>query len=121
VTGLETTVLAELRKRHLPGTVVVSSFLPKVIMEMKARSAVVPVGVICRHPSQLVEWRRLPVDYVIVHHTLITQRLVRLIHEASRRIFAWTVNRKKDMLRLAGWGVDGIISDDTRLLVSTLG
>jgi hypothetical protein len=25
------------------------------------------------------------------------------------------------MLRLASWGVDGIISDDTRLLVRTLG
>ena len=36
------------------------------------------------------------------------------------RIFVWTVNDPEAMLRLAAWGVDGIISDDTELLVRTL-
>ena len=35
-------------------------------------------------------------------------------------LFAWTVNEKASMFRLADWGVDGIISDKTELLVRTL-
>jgi glycerophosphoryl diester phosphodiesterase len=120
VAGLESKVLAALRDRSLSGNVVVSSFLPEVVMELKARSALVPVGIICRRPSQLVRWRVLPVDFVIVHHALVTKRLVQRIHAASRRVFAWTVNHKNPMLRLAAWGVDGIISDQTQLLAKTL-
>jgi glycerophosphoryl diester phosphodiesterase len=60
------------------------------------------------------------VDYVIVHKALVTRKLVQSVHEAGRRMLVWTVNDKVTMLRLAGWGVDGIISDNTRLLVETL-
>jgi glycerophosphoryl diester phosphodiesterase len=120
VAGLESKVLAALRDRSLSSNLVVTSFLPEVIMELKARSAVVPVGIICQRPSQLVSWRVLPVDYVIVHHALVTKRLVQRIHAASRKVLAWTVNDKNSMLRLTAWGVDGIISDKTQLLAKTL-
>jgi glycerophosphoryl diester phosphodiesterase len=43
-----------------------------------------------------------------------------MIHDRARKIFAWTVNDETTMVRLAGWGVDGIISSDPRLLVSTM-
>lgn len=121
VKGMETKVLDALRGAVPAATYVVSSFLPDVVLELKARSATVPVGIICERPSQLVRWRTLPADYVIVHKSLITRRLVQLVHAAGRKIFAWTVNDKKSMLRLAGWGVDGIISDKTGVLVETLG
>jgi glycerophosphoryl diester phosphodiesterase len=42
------------------------------------------------------------------------------VHAAGKKIFAWTVNDRESMLQLAGWGIDGIISDDTELLVATL-
>jgi len=119
VRGVETKVLAALREYPPEREYVVSSFLPAVVLELKARSDVVPVGIICQKPSQLVGWRKLPVDYVIVHKSLVTRRLVQLLHSAGRRIFAWTVNDAPTMLRLAGWGVDGIISDKTQLLVRT--
>lgn len=119
VRGVETKVLAALREYPPERDYVVSSFLPAVVLELKARSEVVPVGIICQKSSQLVGWRKLPVDYVIVHKSLVTRRLVQLLHSAGRRIFAWTVNDAPTMLRLAGWGVDGIISDKTKLLVRT--
>jgi len=115
VKGIESIAISALRE-HAPLHYVVSSFLPDVIMELKARSALVPVGVICEKPGQLVRWRKLPVEYVIVHRSLLTRKLVRLIHEAGRKVFVWTVNDEFSMLRFRGWGVDGIISDNTRLL-----
>lgn len=120
VRGLESKVLAELRARPINSNYVVSSFIPEVIMELKARSAVVPAGIICQKASELVRWRELPSEYVIVHHSLLTRRLIRLIHSAGRKVFAWTVNDKKTMLRLTNWEVDGIISDKTDLLVKTI-
>ena len=120
VKGLEPKILAALRDRVTTTNYVVSSFIPEVVMELKVRSAVVPVGIICQKASQLVRWRELPVEYVMVHYPLITRKLIRIIHSAGRKVFAWTVNDKKSMLYLANWGVDGIISDDTQLLVKTI-
>jgi glycerophosphoryl diester phosphodiesterase len=36
-------------------------------------------------------------------------------------VITWTVNDPQQMRRIAEMGVDGIISDDTKLLVKTLG
>jgi len=120
VRGLESKVFTALRERPLNGNYVISSFLPEVMMEIKARSAVIPTGIICQKPSQLMRWRELPAQYIIVHYSLLTRRLIHLIHDAGKKVFAWTVNDAKSMIRLTNWGVDGIISDDTQLLAKTL-
>ena len=41
------------------------------------------------------------------------------MHNAGKNLLTWTVNDPDVMLRLADWGVDGIISDETELLVQT--
>jgi glycerophosphoryl diester phosphodiesterase len=98
---------------------VVSSFIPDVVMELEARSSTVSIGIICETSGQLARWRQLPVDYVIPHQALVNRLLVQEIQHAGLRIFVWTVNDQEAMLRLADFGVDGIISDDTELLVRT--
>jgi glycerophosphoryl diester phosphodiesterase len=120
VEDLESKVLGALREHHPETDYVISSFLPDVVMELKARSATVPLGIICDQPKQLESWRALPVEYVIAHHSLVDRKLVQEVQDAKRRIFIWTVNETEAMLRFAGWGVDGIISDDAQLLVRTL-
>jgi glycerophosphoryl diester phosphodiesterase len=47
---------------------------------------------------------------------LIDQALVNRIHVRGCRVIAWTVNSRDDARRLAALGVDGICSDDIRLL-----
>jgi glycerophosphoryl diester phosphodiesterase len=120
VRGLESKVLATLREHGITTSYVVSSFIPEVVMELKARSTLVPVGIICQKVSQLVRWRELPAEYVIVHHSLLTRRRIGLIHTAGRKVFAWTVNDQKSMVCLTNWGVDGLISDNVQLLAKTI-
>lgn len=120
VRGLESRVLAAIRNRLPERGYVISSFIPDVLLEIKARRSGVPVGLICEKASQLMRWRRLPVEYVIVHKSLVTRMLVERVHQANRKIMVWTVNHARAMQRFAAWGVDGIISDDTALLVRTL-
>jgi glycerophosphoryl diester phosphodiesterase len=121
VEDLESKVLAALHEYPPQRGYVVSSFLPEVVMEMEARSASVSIGISCESPSQLARWPELPVDYLIAHHSLVDEKLVQKVRQAGLKIFVWTVNDQDAMRHFARCGVDGIISDDTELLVRTLG
>ena len=118
VPGLESKVLGMLREYRME-EYLVSSFLPEVVKELKTRSAKIQTGIICDKPGLLASWRETPVEYVIPHHSLVTRELVREVHSEGSKVISWTVNDRDTMLRLADWGVDGIISDDTELLVRT--
>ncbi len=119
VRNLESKVLTSLREYRMEENYVVSSFLPEVVMELRIRSARVHVGIICDQHTELAYWREHNFEYLIPHYTLVTRSLVHEAHNAGSKLLAWTVNDSKAMLILADWGVDGIISDDTKLLVQT--
>jgi glycerophosphoryl diester phosphodiesterase len=120
VEGIEPKLLELLRNSPPERDYVVSSFLPDVIMELRARSAGIPLGVICDTQSQLARWRELPVRHVIVHQDLCSEELVKQVHAANKTVFVWTVNDPAQMRRFALAGVDVIISDNPELLVRTL-
>lgn len=44
-------------------------------------------------------------------YATLTEDHVRRAHALGLSVLAWTVNREADMVRLIGWGVDGLISD----------
>jgi len=117
VRGIESKVLTALREHPPERGFVVSSFIPEVVVELRLRSATVPTGIICEKPGQLARSRTLSAEFLMVHRSLLDRELVREIQHAGRKIFVWTVNDEDTMLRHAEWGVDGIISDDTQLLV----
>lgn len=120
VKGLEGITL-DLFLRHKPWRgFVVSSFQPGVLKSMHALDATVPLGLICEFKNQLRLWNELPVQYVIPRLDLAEAELIRKIKGAGKKVIVWTVNDPEDMKRFAGYGVDGIISDDTGLLCRTL-
>jgi len=49
--------------------------------------------------------------YYNPYHILITKKLIRKLHKNGIRICAWTVNKEKDIRKMIGLGVDGIITD----------
>ena len=107
--------------RHLAPTrgFIVSSFLPEVVRQVHSVNEAIPVGLICDRPEQLVLWNKLPLSHVMPHYKLVSQTLIAELHAAGLKVFVWTLNRSDEMWRLADSGVDGIISDDTALLVKT--
>jgi glycerophosphoryl diester phosphodiesterase len=118
--GLEAKVLAALRAHPPQDGFVVSSFLPEVVREMRSQDPGIPLGLICDTREQLSRWPKVPLQFVISHHSLVTKELVDKIHDAGQQLMVWTVNKTGDMERFAAWGADGIISDDPALLVKTL-
>ena len=99
---------------------VVSSFIPGVLKGLHDQDARIPLGLICETKTQLRLWTELPITHVIPHHDLVDVDLVRKVKGAGRKLFVWTVNDPAAMRRFGELGVDGIISDDTKLLCQTL-
>lgn len=120
VRGMEELV-ARAMKRVRPRRYFISSFLPGVIRKLHDLDPSLVLGALAQTRWQLRRWRVLPVRYVVPHYHLLSRRLVERLHAADKAVITWTVNERKQMLRAAEWGVDGIISDDTKLLVETLG
>jgi glycerophosphoryl diester phosphodiesterase len=120
VVGLESR-LAELLETYPPEKgYLVSSFLPEAIRAMHAAAPNVPLGYICRRKDLLKHWRKLPISHVILHHTLISPRFIAELRSENKQVFVWTVNKREEIAAMAALGVDGIISDDTRLLCDVL-
>lgn len=121
IPGFEHEVVEAIRNHPPQKGYVVSSFLPPVLRTFHELDPELPLGFICNDRKLLPEWRKLPVRVVIPHAKLVSDVLVREWHAEGKQVFVWTVNREAEMRRLALWGVDGIISDDTELLVKVLG
>jgi glycerophosphoryl diester phosphodiesterase len=115
VGGLEQTVLALLREQPPQSGYVVSSFLPQVLSEIHSLDATVPLGFIFDNSSATEVWQRLPVDWVMPHVALADQSFVGRTHGAGKKVMVWTVNDADEIKKLAAWGADAIISDDTQL------
>jgi glycerophosphoryl diester phosphodiesterase len=120
VPGLESAVVAQVKGNPPRCGYVVSSFLPEVLDTLSRQDPTIPLGFICEDPKMLLRWREMPVDYVIPKYDLVAARLVNEVHDAGRKILVWTVNDTSTMIHLAEMQVDGIISDDSRLMVQTL-
>lgn len=114
--GYEAAVLTTL-KRHPPTTgFIVSSFRPGVLQQFHQLDPSIPLGYLCDRPQLLDLWRDLPLRVVLPRHSLVDKRLVDQVHAAGCQLFTWTVNGEAELLRLATYGVDGLISDDPVLL-----
>ena len=121
VAGLEAITAALLRKYSPARGFVVSSFLPECLLRLRKLDSSIPLGLICESEDQLERWRKLPAQYVILHHKLVQPALIEQIKSAQKKILVWTVNYAADMKRFSRWGVDGIISDSPRKLIHALG
>ena len=56
----------------------------------------------------------------VVHHTVVSARLVRRAHALGAPVVAWTVDEPDDLLRVAEAGVDAVVTNDPSIFVSTL-
>ncbi len=121
VAGTEATTV-ELLREHAPQSgLLVSSFLPEVLHNIRALDPALPLGFITDRAAHLAGWRELDVAVLVAQYKLVTPSLVDELHAAQRKLFVWTVNDSSTMRRMADLGVDAVVSDDTKLLGDTLG
>ena len=119
VVGMHDALVSALRENPPKRGYFVSSFLSDALLEVQSRDARIPLGFICDKNKELERWRTLPIKFLVPHHKLVSLELIEDVHTAGKKLFVWTVNDTRDMLRLAEWDVDALISDDPHLLRTT--
>jgi glycerophosphoryl diester phosphodiesterase len=87
------------------------NFVPDIpLIALTRRSAIRWVGIAKRTHARAIS----------PHRWLITPGEVRRAHRAGLPVYAWTVNREREWLRMMRAGVDGIITDDPAALIAFL-
>ncbi|HTI65117.1 MAG TPA: glycerophosphodiester phosphodiesterase [Gemmatimonadaceae bacterium] len=96
----------------------VHSFDHSAVARMGQVAPALPRGILFDHYPADVEasMRYAGARDVWPEWRLIDQRLVSTVHAAGGRVIAWTVNARSAAERLAALGVDGLCTDDVRLL-----
>jgi glycerophosphoryl diester phosphodiesterase len=126
--GLLDQAVGLVRRFGLQRTVCFLSFDHEVIRLAKAsapdiRTAItVPIGRATALGSKGIvkAASRAQADEVALHFGLVTSRLVQVLHDHGLRASTWTVNRKLLMRRMAGCGVDSIMTNYPNRLISEL-
>jgi len=121
VAGAEEELVTLLRKKPPKHGYVVSSFLPEVLTAVHALYSAIPLGLIFRTKRSLLQVAELPLTHVMPEYKMLDKAMLKAFHEAGKKVIAWTVNDPRYMQNLAAENVDGVISDETRLLIHTLG
>jgi len=119
VAGLEKLLMSALRRHPPTQGYVVSSFLPEVLTALNTLDPKIPLGFLYDRQSQFPP-PALPLAWMIPNFKLVDKQVIEEVHASGQKVMVWTANRAVDISRLAGWGVDAIISDETELLVRSL-
>jgi glycerophosphoryl diester phosphodiesterase len=120
VRGMEQEIVQAVKRIHPRHRYFISSFSPSVVRKLYDLDPSLVLGTLAQTRWQLRRWPLMPTLYVVPHYHQLSRRLVQEIHAAGKLVVTWTVNEPKRMLQAAEMGVDGIISEDTILLVKTL-
>jgi len=96
----------------------VHSFDHGTIDRIAAIAPDLPRGLLFESSLELLESevKRASARDVWPHHSLIDGALVARARSLGARVIAWTVNSRAEAERLAALGVDGICTDDVRIL-----
>jgi glycerophosphoryl diester phosphodiesterase len=113
-----TTLLAPLGDRAA-----VHSFDHRMVAEAQRFSPDVPRGVLesAYHRDPSASMRDVGARDLWQAEQLIDVALVEAVHASGGRVIAWTVNRPERAIELAGFGVDGICTDDVAGIGAALG
>lgn len=124
--GLERKVLELLREAGIAERTFILAFNPAVLAEVRALAPKQPLALLVdRHhvadagaPAiETVTWaREAGANFLGLHYSLCEQPLVEAAHASGVAVGVFTVNDEAGMRRLAGWGVDVIISDRADLV-----
>jgi glycerophosphoryl diester phosphodiesterase len=117
---LEKAVVEALKKFGLSESIVISSFHPMPLFRMRRLAPHLKRGVLFESKYWLHRMAMPMTAPSSIHPPLkfATTALIRSAHDAGRRVLVWTVNADDDIKKCLVMGVDGIITDEPRKLLS---
>ncbi|ETT36878.1 glycerophosphoryl diester phosphodiesterase [Paenibacillus sp. FSL R5-192] len=101
--GLPAAVIHEVRKRHMQNDVVITSFEPAALIEVKKLAPEIQTGLIidARPGDLLTALRQMNCTFLSIGYTNVDKSLMNEMRSAGIRVMAWTVDDKTIMKKLA--------------------
>ncbi|MBT2284519.1 glycerophosphodiester phosphodiesterase [Paenibacillus polymyxa] len=101
--GLPAAVIHEVRKRHMQNDVVITSFEPGALIEVKKLAPEIQTGLIidARPGDLLTALRQMNCTFLSIGYTNIDKSLMNEMRSAGIQVMAWTVDDKTIMKKLA--------------------
>jgi glycerophosphoryl diester phosphodiesterase len=121
--GIEQQVAVAIRRHTMEDEVLVMSFDHRIIRELRSAAPRIATGIVysARLVDPIAAGRAAAADALCVEWDYLGRDLVDVAHRAGLGVFVWTVDHEQDIRRCADLGVDGITSNDTRLIARLLG
>jgi glycerophosphoryl diester phosphodiesterase len=121
--GIEHKVAGAIRRHGMEDDALVMSFDHRIIREFKSAAPRIATGILyaARLIDPIAAARAAAADALCVEWGYVGRDLVDIAHQAGLGVFVWTVDDEQDIRRCADIGVDGIASNDTRLIARLLG
>jgi len=115
-------VLESVRQRRLEMRVILQSFDFRVLQAMKRLAPEIRLSALYSGPPRnfVTIAREAGAGIVSPDQSLVTTEQVRAAHQAGLQVVPWTANTPAQWDRLIASGVDGIISDDPKVLLAFL-
>lgn len=104
----------ELKKHNIQNRVILQSFDPAILKEIKKQDVKVLIGLLIENTNNFktnLDLLDFTPDMYNPEYILVTNELIQELHQLNIQIVPWTVNELSDMKRLINMGVDGIITD----------
>ncbi|PYE52395.1 glycerophosphodiester phosphodiesterase [Paenibacillus barcinonensis] len=109
--GLPAAVIHEIRKRHMQHDVVITSFEPAALVEVKRLAPELQTGLIidAKPGDLLAVLQQMHCTFLSIGYTNVDQALMKQMHSAGIQVMAWTVDDKASMKKLAAIDPDVMI------------
>ncbi|HTI54797.1 MAG TPA: glycerophosphodiester phosphodiesterase family protein [Verrucomicrobiae bacterium] len=110
--GLEERVVSTVEIYDVVDRVLVQSFDPAAVGEVRALNRAIRVGIVtAKAPLDRTLLRPGAVDAICPALDMCSEGLIGDVRAAGLDCYVWTVNEPAQVDRLVGWGVSGIITD----------
>jgi glycerophosphoryl diester phosphodiesterase len=121
--GIEAQIAGALRRRGMEAATLVMSFDHPAVRTMRATAPDVATAIIYRGrlADAAAAARAAGADALCPEWRLVTPEVVAHAHAAGLGVFPWTIDDEESMHRCLAAGVDGVTSNDVRLLVRVTG
>jgi glycerophosphoryl diester phosphodiesterase len=114
-------ILEVVRKHDLVSRVILQSFDPRTVRVMKGLEPSIRRGALFEEPGDWLEIaREFEATVLGPEHHLVTAAKVAQAHAAGLEVVSWTADEPADWEKLAGCGIDAIITDDPEAAVGWL-
>ncbi len=101
----------------------IQSFDVKLLNEMKRRDPAIKIGLLVENEDGLnlnLERLKFIPEVYSPEFVLVDDELVNAVHQRGMKLIPWTANENKNMIKLIGMGVDGIITDYPDRLIEVI-